>query len=261
MAGIVLFGASGRMGQEVIASCGRKKQTVIGGIVGADDPMCGTDVEGVENTISSDWVDAYDGADAIIDFSTPAGAKRALEISIEKKIPVLICTTGLDDEIKSLIAEAAKVAPVICASNTSVGVNVLRQLVRNATSLLGDEFETEIVELHHKYKRDSPSGTAVTLAEDIADEKGEKLSEIICSGRVGDELSRAPNELGVQAVRGGDVAGEHTVYFFGNGERIEITHRATTRAIFADGAVRAAMWLVEKKGQAGSYSMIDVLSS
>lgn len=265
---ILLVGASGRMGREVALSVERhakegKAISIVGGIADASDPQIGLTLSGIKGKLQSDWSPEFKGANVIIDFSGPGGTAKALTIAKQEKIPLLICTTGLSDDTRAKVKATGEVVPFIVASNTSVGVNAMLRLVSDATKMLGKNFDVEISEIHHKMKKDAPSGTALSLAESIASARGEDLKKIIHSGRTGAEALRKSGELGINAIRGGDIVGEHTVFYFGNGERLEITHRATSRSIFADGAIRAATWLVEQaaKGlKAGSYSMQDVLS-
>ena len=265
---ILLVGASGRMGREVVASVQRKAQTgekitVVGGLVDERDGELGKNLAGIPGVLRAEWNSEFESANVIVDFSGPGGTKKAISIAGERKIPLLICTTGLSKEIRAAAEKVAQLVPVIIASNTSVGVNALFKLVYQATQMVGLDFDVEISETHHKMKKDAPGGTALSLGEQVAKARGEDLRDILVEGRSGAEALRKKGELGINAVRGGDVVGEHTVYFFGAGERIELTHRATSRAIFADGAVRAAQWLVGavKAGKsAGMFSMADVIS-
>jgi 4-hydroxy-tetrahydrodipicolinate reductase len=260
---ILLIGASGRMGMAIAASISRERQvgqeiSIVGGICAADDPYVGQKLALVSAPISDCWNDDFAEANVIVDFSSQLGTDQAIEIAGERKLPVLIGTTGLNEGQEQKIRDLAKVVPVLRTRNTSVGINVLAALVEDASKMLVQGFEAELVELHHRFKSDSPSGTALMLLERVAKGRGLDLKDVLTSGRSGTELSRKENEIGAQAVRGGDVAGEHTVYFFGEGERLELTHRATNRSIFADGALRGAKWLVAKK-EPGYYSMIDAL--
>lgn len=265
---ILLVGASGRMGREVVASVQRKVQAgekiaVVGGLVDEQDGELGKSLAGIAGALRSEWSAEFASANVIVDFSGPGGTKKAIAVAEERKIPLLICTTGLSEEIRTRARKVSEVVPIIIANNTSVGVNALYELVFEATQMLGPEFDVEISETHHKMKKDAPGGTALALGEQVAKARGEKLRDILVEGRAGAEALRRKGELGISAVRGGDVVGEHTVFFFGGGERIEITHRATNRAIFADGALRAARWLVEalKSGKKpGMFSMKDVIS-
>lgn len=264
---ICLVGATGRMGVEVIKACddyslsSGKKVVVYAGLVDEGDPHVGTAFCGISLPLAATWEEAFDQSDVIIDFSSPEGTLRAIAGAKRKATPLLVCTTGLTEEHDSQLLLLAGDAPVIRASNTSVGVNVMLELVREAATMLGADFDVEMVEVHHRYKQDAPSGTALSLASAIDEVRGFKLEENLVTGRFGRTGERRKEELAVMSLRGGDVAGDHTVFFFGNGERIEITHRASNRSVFALGALRAACWLVEQnsKGNSGIFTMKDVL--
>jgi len=186
-------------------------------------------------------------ADVWVDFSHPDALKRLLAGALSLKKPIVIGTTGYTDLQMASICEAAKAVPIVHASNFSMGMAVLGALVRAARKALPD-FQVEIQEIHHKQKKDAPSGTALTLAKSLGDN--------IVLGRQGAHM-RAPDEIGIAALRGGQVIGEHTVFFFGNAERLELTHRATNRDIFAEGALKAAQWVIDKSP--GLYSIKDIL--
>lgn len=192
-------------------------------------------------------------SDVYIDFSSPDASRRAAELA---RIPGVIGTTGLDAAATRAIDELAKRAPVIVSANFSLGVNVMLGLVQTAARALAD-WDAEVTETHHKAKRDAPSGTALAIARAIAAGHGVDYDAVKRHTRDGDIGPRPAGEIGVASVRGGDVVGEHVAYFFGAAERIEIAHRATSRAIFATGAIRAAAWIVGKPP--GRYTMLDVL--
>ena len=192
-------------------------------------------------------------SDVYIDFSSPDATRAAAELA---RIPAVIGTTGLDAAANRAIDELAKRAPVIVSANFSLGVNVMLGLVQAAARALG-EWDAEVVETHHKAKRDAPSGTALAIARAIAAGHGVDYDAVKRHARDGDVVPRPAGEIGVACVRGGDVVCEHVAYFFGAAERIEIAHRATSRAIFAAGAVRAAAWVAGKPP--GRYDMLDVL--
>ncbi|MCB0322211.1 MAG: 4-hydroxy-tetrahydrodipicolinate reductase [Bdellovibrionales bacterium] len=260
---VVIFGVSGRMGKELLQAASRLRGQgqdieVLAGMVAEGDPALGHTVSDVRFPLAQSWQESFDEADMLIDFSAPEGAMAALAVASTRGIPLVECTTGLSEAEEKQVALAATKTPIVRARNTSIGVSVLAQLVRRATALLGPDYEVELVELHHRHKRDAPSGTAYHLLEEVAAARGESLSDSITLGRRGVGPERRKAEIGAQAVRGGDVAGEHTVYFFGEGERLELTHRATSRRIFADGAFRAARWLAQGR-KPGLYSMLDVL--
>lgn len=195
--------------------------------------------------------------DVWIDFTSPAATVANVNAAAAARAGMVIGTTGLSDAQKTEIAELAQRSPVVLAPNMSVGVNVLLKLVSDATRALGEAFDIDIVEAHHKMKRDAPSGTALRLAEAAAEGRGVALASVVCYERHGDIGPRPAGEIGIQTLRGGDVVGDHTVFFFGPQERIEITHRASSRDAFARGAVRASVWL---SGRAPNlYDMRDVL--
>ena len=197
------------------------------------------------------------GTSVIIDFSGAEAAPTALRLAREAGVALVAGTTGLGPAYFNALEAAADEIPVLYAANMSLGVNLLRYLVREAARLLPAEFEAEIVELHHLRKRDAPSGTALALLESINAGRKREPHAGLCSSREGLVGERPPGEIGVFGVRGGNVAGEHTVYFFGENERIELTHRATDRDIFARGAARAGLWLANQAP--GRYTIEDVL--
>lgn len=228
--------------------------TVVSAVDRDDSDMVGSEIApGV--MVTTDLAAGLAGADVYIDFTVPRASQLAAEAALERGVAAVIGTTGLDAEAERAIDALAERAPVLVAANFSLGVNLLLGLAERAARALGPAFDLEIVEIHHKHKRDAPSGTALALASALAGGRdGAVRNRLSREGEVG---ARAADELGVVAVRGGDVAGEHTAYFLGDGERIELTHRATSRRIFAQGALRAAEWLVEKSP--GRYTMMDVL--
>ncbi len=223
-------------------------------------PLCGASATGVD--ISGNLQAALPLCDVVIDFSTPAATELLTAAAAAARIPLVIGTTGLHPEALATISAAAAQIPIVRSANMSPGVNVLLGLLRRASRALYD-YDAEIVELHHRQKRDAPSGTALLLAEAI--KAGRETALELRSGRQGQVGPRSPAELGVFAVRGGDVIGEHTALLLGSGERIELVHRATAREVFALGALRAARWLCTAGPtgttgqQPGLYDMEDVL--
>jgi 4-hydroxy-tetrahydrodipicolinate reductase len=194
--------------------------------------------------------------DVIIDFSYHAATRDMLNLAIAHNKPIVIGTTGHSAEQKASLMQLAAKVPCVWAGNFSVGVNLLFALTRRAASVLGQDYDAEVVEMHHRFKKDAPSGTAARLLEIILEER--KLgAEALRHGRHGITGERTPTEVGIHALRGGDVVGDHTVMFAALGERIELTHKASDRAIFARGAVRAALWVATQKP--GVYDMQDVL--
>lgn len=258
---IGLFGASGRMGAEILAAVEREQRrgtkiAVVCGVAAEGEACVGKKLLGLERPIGTEFDPSE--VNVIVDFSAPEGTVKALEAAYQHKLPILVGTTGLPESYGPILEKVASVAPVIRTTNTSVGVNILLKLVNDATKMFGEAVDIEIVETHHKKKKDAPSGTAISLGESAAAARGVELKQVMKTDRTPMKEERGKGTIGIQAVRGGDVVGEHTVFFLGDGERVELTHRATKRAIFADGAVRAAKWLVGKKP--GKYSMFDVLS-
>lgn len=203
---------------------------------------------------------ASSGAQVLVDFSTPAALVRVCAICAKSGIAIASGTTGLDDAALAALDAAAKHVPVLWEPNMSVGVHVLASLLARAVTALGDDYDLEIVETHHRMKVDAPSGTALRLAEvaKTARSSCTKIPSRFVTGREGKPGARSSDEIGVLAVRGGDVVGDHTAFLFGDGERIELTHRASSRDLFARGALRAGRWLIGRP--AGRYSLDDVLA-
>lgn len=236
---ILLNGSKGRMGQTIASVAGEQDAVIRAATDAGDDPA------------------THLGAcDVIIDFSSHAATGKLLELAVAKRKPIVIGTTGHGaEEKKKLLALAAQV-PCVWAGNFSVGVNLLFALTRRASAVLGADYDAEVVEMHHRFKKDAPSGTAARLLEIILEER-KLTANALRHGRSGITGERQPTEVGVHALRGGDVVGEHTVMFAALGERVELTHKASDRGIFARGAVRAAHWVVKQKP--GVYDMQDVL--
>jgi 4-hydroxy-tetrahydrodipicolinate reductase len=257
---IAISGATGRMGQSIVRIAVQEGVTIVGAITSSHSGHLGKDVGDVAGAghigvaIGDDVASGLLGADVVIDFSRSEGLSRVLVAARRAGIAVVSGTTRLDAAVDKQLDETAVAVPVLWAPNTSLGVQVLAELVAEAVRRLGPGFDIEIVETHHKGKVDSPSGTAVRLA-DAAREARRELR--VVHGREGNVGPRAEDEIGVFAVRGGDVIGDHSVHLLGLGERIELTHRATNRDLFARGAIRAARFLVGKP--AGRYTMADVV--
>lgn len=240
MAAIGIVGSAGRMGQALAAAIDEVGETQAGGADRGDD------------------VGALAGkADALVDFSSPAALADTLDACVKAGIPLLIGTTGLSADNHAAIDAAAKTIPVLQTGNTSLGVTMLAALVQQAAARLGDDWDIEIVEMHHRMKVDAPSGTAILLGEAAAKGRGIDLAANTESGRDGHTGARATGAIGFAALRGGTVAGEHSVILAGEQERITISHSAENRAIFARGAVKGARWLIGQP--AGRYTMNDVL--
>lgn len=257
MTGVLVLGPSGRMGRAIISAAGGVPELAIKAAVDRPGaPGLGAEVSpGVVATTELEA--ALATCDVYIDFTTPAGTRAAASAARASKCAAVIGTTGLTDAESSAIAQLVEVAPVVIAANFSLGVNLLLGLARQAAQILGPEWDAEIVETHHSAKRDAPSGTALMIARAIAAGRGVDYDTVKRHTRDGDIGPRPRGEIGVATVRGGDVVGEHTATFYGAAERIELGHRATSRAIFAAGALRAAAWVVGKPP--GRYDMLDVL--
>lgn len=258
MSKVCVLGPSGKMGRELIRLIDEDTRGSMALFAAVDRP--GSEILG-KPLIGSGVVPVDDiaaglaEADVYIDFTAPEATIQAAQIARERGIAAVIGTTGLGPDGEAAVAALSERVPVVYAANFSLGVNVLLGLAERAAAALGEDFDIEIVEFHHKHKRDAPSGTALALAEALRRGRGDTLEYRLA--REGDVGPRGKDELGVLAVRGGDVVGEHTAYFFGDKERLELTHRAGSRSIFAAGALRAASWVVGKP--AGRYTMRDVL--
>jgi len=256
--GLVIVGALGRMGralQEAALSAGLPVEGLV------DRPeMSGTPstVEGVPVSISGSLREVVDGHRVAIVFSSPENTLEVLRTAASHGMALVVGTTGMGAAGETALREAARHVPVVAAANYSVGVNLLQELVETASRVLGDRgYDAEIVEAHHKHKKDAPSGTALMLAQAVAKGRGVELADVAVYGREGLPGERPKGEIGIHAVRGGSVVGDHWVTFFGEGERIEIHHHAESRRTFAEGAVRAAQWVAGRKP--GLYTMRHVL--
>lgn len=240
MARIGIIGSAGRMGQALEAAIAAAGHVCAGGIDKGGDPAA-----------------LAASSDVFVDFSSPAALEFTLEAAIAAQVPVVVGTTGLEERHHWLVDAAAVSIPVLQTGNTSLGVTLLLQLVREAAERLPADWDIEIVEMHHRAKVDAPSGTGLMLGEAAAAGRGASLGELGVIGRAGLSGDRASGTIGIASLRGGTVAGDHSVIFAGNGERLEFTHRAEDRAIFAHGAITAALWLAGKP--AGRYQMNQVL--
>ncbi len=258
---LAITGATGRMGLSIVRLAHAAGDIeIVGGSCGPDDPANGRDlgelagVGGIGVVAAPDIGSALLGAEVVIDFSNAAVVQEVALAAARQKVALVSGTTNIDANAKRALDRAAEVVPVLWAPNMSVGVQVLAELVEHAVRRLGAEFDIEIVEIHHKKKVDAPSGTARRLAEAARAVRPE-LSET--HGRDGDVGARRADEIGVLGVRGGDVIGDHTVFLFGSGERLELVHRAGNRDLFANGALRAARFLLGKAK--GRYTIADAL--
>jgi 4-hydroxy-tetrahydrodipicolinate reductase len=263
MPALALFGITGRMGQSVLRALKEAPAfTLTGAIASAQSPRLGADAAGSDIAptgvlITSDPVAGLRGASVAIDFSSGLCAAEHARACAAARVPILIGTTGLDADGRGVLQQAARDIAVLIAPNTSIGLGVVAQLVAQAARALGPAYDVEIVEVHHRMKRDAPSGTALLLGETVAAARGESLGEVAAYDRSARNAPRTPGSIGFCSARAGDVVGEHTVIFAGDGERVEIIHRATDRSIFARGALRAAEWLAGQP--AGLYGMQHVL--
>jgi 4-hydroxy-tetrahydrodipicolinate reductase len=258
---IAVNGAAGRMGRRIIACATEDKSlSVTAALTIPGDPTLGQDA-GVLSGVAPIGVLLSDkplrGFDVLIDFSTPEGLLDRLPHCRATKTAVVVGTTGLKPEHHAALDAAASEIAILQSPNMSVGVNLLFRIAAEVAKTLGEEYDIEIVEAHHRLKADSPSGTALGLAEAICRATGRDMAKDLVHGRHGIVGARTPREIGMHAVRAGDTVGEHTVIYGAMGERIELRHSASTRDTFARGALRAARWLAGKP--AGRYSMRDVL--
>lgn len=260
---IAILGAAGRMGQALVR-CSRQADTLrVVGAVDADQcPLLGKDagiVAGVPDIgvlLSADARKAAHAADVLIDYSFPSATALHARLAAELKKAIIIGTTGLNEKEAEEVRKASAKVPIVWSPNMSLGVNLLFAMVEQAARLLAS-YDVEIVETHHRYKKDAPSGTALRLAELAATARGLTLNAVVTHGRQGLVGERPPGQIGIHSLRGGDVVGNHTVIFATNGERLELTHRAGSRDCFALGALRAAAWVMGRKP--GLYSMRHVL--
>jgi 4-hydroxy-tetrahydrodipicolinate reductase len=245
------------MGERVRAVVADANDLEIGAALeGAGHPGLGTPLDGGV-AVTDDLAKALDACDVAIDFSLPPSTLALLRQAARSGTPCVVGTTGFSDAERQEMETLSKQIPLVWAPNFSVAVNVLADLVRRTAELLGTGYDAEIVELHHAAKRDAPSGTALWLGRAVAEGRKQGLDERAVLGRSGDTGARPEGAIGIEALRGGDSPGEHTVMFVGSGERLELTHRAFTRDHFARGAVRAARWLIGRPP--GLYGMDRVL--
>ncbi|MDB6023897.1 MAG: 4-hydroxy-tetrahydrodipicolinate reductase [Verrucomicrobiales bacterium] len=241
MTKVIITGAKGRMGAVLLTCAARIPQIEVVAKIGSGD-----DISSV-----------IDKCDVVIDFSYHDATPKFAEICARHNKALVVGTTGHDAAQKTQVTALKSKIPIVWSSNYSTGVNTLFWLTRKATEILGPDFDLEVVEMHHRLKKDAPSGTAQTLVEILADVRKQELAKVIRHGREGLVGARTPTEIGLHSLRGGDVVGDHTVVFANIGERVELTHKASSRETFANGALRAAQWVVGKAP--GLYDMQDVL--
>jgi 4-hydroxy-tetrahydrodipicolinate reductase len=241
MTKIIITGSKGRMGQALISCAKNFRDIEVAGQVDKGDELAAVIANG----------------DVVVDFSSHSATPGVAALAAKHNKALVIGTTGHTDTDRYEITKDVAKIPVVWASNFSTGVNTLFWLTRKAAEILGPAFDLEVVEMHHRLKRDAPSGTARTLSEILADVRKLQLEKAARHGRVGIVGERTPSEIGIHSIRGGDVVGDHTVIFANTGERLELTHKASSRETFANGALRAALWVVKQKP--GIYDMQNVL--
>ncbi|HYX67070.1 MAG TPA: 4-hydroxy-tetrahydrodipicolinate reductase [Burkholderiales bacterium] len=253
---VAIAGAGGRMGQALIEGLrGERELQFAAALEAPGHAALGSAIAGIR--IGADVGAALAGADVLIDFTRPEATLAHVRLCAEQGKAMVIGTTGFPAGRKSEIEQAAKKIPIVMAANFAVGVNALYKLAETAARILGEGYDVEIIEAHHRQKVDAPSGTALKLGEVIAAALQEKLAQVERHGRHGEVGPRPAGEIGFHALRGGDIVGEHTVLFAGVGERLELTVRSQSRATYAAGALRAARWLAGRRP--GLYDMYDVL--
>ncbi|MBC7414648.1 MAG: 4-hydroxy-tetrahydrodipicolinate reductase [Herminiimonas sp.] len=259
---IAVAGTSGRMGQMLVEAIGQCADTHLTGALDVAGAACiGRDAASAGQpsgvAISADADVALANADFVIDFTRPEGTLKLLAYCVEHGIKMIIGTTGFDEAGKAAIAAAAQHTAIVFAPNMSVGVNVTMKLLEMAARSFSEDYDIEIIEAHHRHKVDAPSGTALMMGEVIATAQGRQLADVAVYDRHGVTGARDPASIGFTAIRGGDIVGDHTVLFAGTGERIEITHKSSSRVTYAHGALRAARFLADKPS--GLFDMQDVL--
>jgi len=255
---IVVFGAAGRLGSAIVRAAEATPAVAIAAALVRKGAVLGATALHPAQAINCDTeLRAGVEADVIVEATGAAGFDAALALALKRHLALVSGSTGLDATQRTALTVAAKSIPILCAANFSLGAALLARLAREAAAKLGRDFEVEILETHHRAKRDAPSGTAIMLGEAVASERGTTLADSGRLGRGPGDPAPVRGEIGIASLRLGDVVGDHTVSFAGPGERIELTHRATSRDVFAIGALRAAQWLHGKP--AGLYSMDDVL--
>jgi len=259
---IVLFGASGRMGQEILRIVpGQSGVDLVSALVRPGSPLDGEPVwpGRTSSLVYGRTLEPEQLGEVLVDFSNAASFDAALALAVEREMAFVSGTTGLSEAQHDELELAARRIPVLWSANFSIGVALLRRLAVEAARLLGEDFDVEIIEAHHRLKRDAPSGTALALGRAIAESRGRSLDQIGAFVRHGNDAPRRRGEIGFASIRGGDIVGEHTVLFVGEGERLEFTHRAGTRALFARGALLAARWIGGRS--AGKYALDQAVAA
>ncbi|WP_201606247.1 4-hydroxy-tetrahydrodipicolinate reductase [Psychrobacter immobilis] len=259
-----VIGAGGRMGRMLIEAVQNNPQTALkaaierqgSSLVGADAGEVAA-IGHLNVQIVDDLAAVINDIDVLIDFSLPDATEKNMQVCAEHNVAMVIGTTGFNEHQEQVLAKASEKITIVYAGNYSTGVNLSLKLLGMAAKAFGNDADVEIIEAHHKYKIDAPSGTAYMMAEAVAEARGQNLKDVAIYGREGQTGERESGTIGIHAVRGGEIVGDHTVMFIADGEVVEITHRARARMTFAAGAVRAATWVVEQ--EVGQYNMQDVL--
>ncbi|WP_025096042.1 4-hydroxy-tetrahydrodipicolinate reductase [Acinetobacter soli] len=260
---IGVLGAGGRMGRILIQAVQQAGYQLAAAVERPESSLVGTDagelagIGSIGVKVAGSLSEVLKDCDVVIDFTAPVATEQHLQLCAEASVAMVIGTTGFSEQQKQLLNETATRTPVVYAANYSVGVNVSIKLLELASKVFGDSVDIEIIEAHHRHKVDAPSGTALMMGEAIAETLGRDLKTDAVYCREGHTGARERQSIGFQTIRGGDIVGEHTAMFIGEGERVEITHKATNRMNFASGAVRAAAWVVGR--DARKYDMKDVL--
>ncbi|MEW5914050.1 MAG: 4-hydroxy-tetrahydrodipicolinate reductase [Thermodesulfobacteriota bacterium] len=264
MVKIAVAGVAGRMGARVVhAVYAHPEAELAGAFEAPGNPAVGKSLAGVvglagaEGVVGEDPVAAITEAQVLIEFTSPGASIKNLKECAAQGKAAVIGTTGLSEAQRKTVAQQAKKVPVVFAPNMSVGMNLMFKVVGDMARVLGPDYALEVLEAHHDQKKDAPSGTAVRLIEELCTVRGWEADKVCRHGRVGMTGARSKDEIGVSVIRGGDIVGDHTVFFIGQGERLELTHRSHSRDTFARGAVRAAVWVVQQPP--GLYDMQDVL--
>lgn len=259
-----VIGAGGRMGRMLIEAVNDNPQTTLNAaierqgssLVGADAGEVAA-IGHLNVQIVDDLQAMVDDIDVLIDFSLPDATEKNMQVCAEHNVAMVIGTTGFNEQQEQVLAKASEKIAIVYAGNYSTGVNLSLKLLEMAAKAFGAEADVEVIEAHHKHKIDAPSGTAYMMAEAVADARGQNLKDVAVYGREGQTGEREAGTIGIHAIRGGEIIGDHTVMFIADGEVVEITHRARARMTFAAGAVRAANWVIQQP--TGQYNMQDVL--
>lgn len=262
--GIVVTGASGRMGQMLVKTVmDSDKARLVGAVERPGHPWVGQDIgtamggAAIGTTVTDEPLDVFAKAQAVIDFTAPSATLEFARMAAQARAVHVIGTTGMTDEEIAMLEPCARHAVIVRAGNMSLGVNLLTQLTKKVAAALDEDYDIEVIEAHHNQKVDAPSGTALMLGEAAAEGRGVALADVSDRGRDGITGARKKGDIGFTAIRGGDIVGEHDVLFAAVGERITLRHVASDRAVFARGALKAALWGQDKKP--GQYDMVDVL--